>query len=70
MEEQATARRISQVPEYYNKTIADSKDTIFCTLNLCDYGDGMRDQDDDTLELLRREFEWIEKVTHRTSRSS
>ena len=50
--------------------IADSKDTIFCTLNLCNYGDGMRDQDDDTMELLRREFEWTEKVAHGASRFS
>ncbi|KAJ5848907.1 CAZyme family GH18 [Penicillium rubens] len=46
-----TARRILQVPEWYDEMIADSKGTIFCTLDLCEYGDGMCDQDEDTLGL-------------------
>jgi hypothetical protein len=58
-----------EVPEHYDEMIANSNSTIFCTLDLCEYGDGMCDQDDDTLELLRREFKWIEKVANGISRS-
>jgi GH18 family chitinase len=57
-----TARRILQLPQGYNNMIADSKDTIFCTLDLCEYGDGMCDQDESDLDLKRRQDIWTEKV--------
>ncbi|KAI3088813.1 CAZyme family GH18 [Penicillium roqueforti] len=63
-----TARRILQVPEWYDEMIADSKGTIFCTLDLCEYGDGMCDQDEDTLGLVRRQTQWTEKVTNGSPR--
>lgn len=59
---EATARSILWVPEYYDEMIANSKTDIYCTQDLCDYGDGMCERDEDSLELMRREFEWNEKV--------
>ncbi|KAJ5537862.1 Chitinase II [Penicillium frequentans] len=56
-----TTRRILQLPQGYDNMIADSKDTIFCTLDLCEYRDGMCDQDESDLDLKRRQDIWTEK---------
>jgi hypothetical protein len=42
------------MPAAYDKIIANSKGTIFCTLDLCEYGDGIYDREESDLDLKRR----------------
>lgn len=55
---EATARSTLLLPEYYETMLANYNTDIYCTRDLGDYGDGMCERDEDTLELMCRKFEW------------
>lgn len=57
-----TARKIIQFPDSFNSMIGSAKPAMFCTQDLCDYGDEFCVREDESMNMISREIQWKRTV--------